>query len=102
MKKSGITEVRQTNQIANYALVEWSGNITISDKAPAEYFPKYRALYENNSVELELLMEWHALPDSWEKMEYEEFLGRCRTLIAGVIRFMGGKTVCLIGRAPIN
>ncbi|OKH53901.1 hypothetical protein NIES2101_09130 [Calothrix sp. HK-06] len=27
LKKLGITEVRQTNQIANYALVEWSDNI---------------------------------------------------------------------------
>jgi hypothetical protein len=31
-------------------------------------------------------MQWHALPDGWEKMEYQEFLGRRRVLIAGVIR----------------
>ncbi|RUS93959.1 hypothetical protein DSM106972_094960 [Dulcicalothrix desertica PCC 7102] len=86
LKTLGITEVRQTNQIANYALVEWSENITISDKAPADYFPEYRKLYKDNPAELELLMQWHALPDGWDKMEYGEFLGRRRILIAGVIR----------------
>ncbi|BDA75989.1 hypothetical protein CAL7716_101550 (plasmid) [Calothrix sp. PCC 7716] len=44
-------------------------------------------------------------PDGWEKMEYDEFLGRCRVLIAGVIRFMGGEAVWLGGHlidvAPI-
>jgi hypothetical protein len=86
LKNIGITEVRQTNQIANYALVEWSENIVIKDKAPALYFPEYRDLYKDNPVELELLMQWHALPDGWEKMKYQEFLGRRRVLIAGVIR----------------
>ena len=30
LAKLGIKEVRDTNQIANYALVEWSGNIDIA------------------------------------------------------------------------
>ena len=32
LKSLGITETRDTNQIANYALVEWSDNIAISDR----------------------------------------------------------------------
>jgi hypothetical protein len=38
LKTLGITEPRDTNQIANYALVEWSDNISIADSSPAEYF----------------------------------------------------------------
>ena len=34
-----ITDVKQINQIANMALVEWSDNIKISDQPPAEYWP---------------------------------------------------------------
>ncbi|HMM11151.1 MAG TPA: DUF262 domain-containing protein [Bacteroidales bacterium] len=36
-----IIENRETNQIANFALVEWSDNIAISDKAPEEYLLPY-------------------------------------------------------------
>ncbi|MBW4513060.1 MAG: DUF262 domain-containing protein [Scytonematopsis contorta HA4267-MV1] len=86
LKKLGITEVRQTNQIANYALVEWSDNISIADNAPASYFPLYCEQYKNNPAELKQMMEWHALPEGWENMEYEEFLGKRRTLIADIIR----------------
>jgi hypothetical protein len=41
LHRKGITEKRETNQIANFALVEWSDNISISDKAPSEYLPEY-------------------------------------------------------------
>lgn len=86
LKSLGITEVRQINQIANFALVEWSDNIGISGKAPAQYFPLYCKLYKDNPAELKQMLEWHALPDGWENMEYEEFLSRRRNLIAAVIR----------------
>ena len=35
----GITGSTKTNQIANFAFVEWADNIAISDKKPSEYFP---------------------------------------------------------------
>jgi hypothetical protein len=38
--KLGIKDSKQINQIANMALVEWSDNIKISDKAPDEYWPE--------------------------------------------------------------
>ena len=41
LKEMGIISTRDTNQIANYALVEWRDNISISDEAPKEYFNKY-------------------------------------------------------------
>ncbi len=84
LKKLGITEVRETNQVANYALVEWDDNIGISDKSPTDYFPLYARRF--SSEELEQMMEWHALPDGWDRMEYAEFLGERRKLISTVIR----------------
>lgn len=70
----------------SFALVEWSDNIGISGKAPVQYFPLYCKLYKDNPVELKQMLEWHALPEGWENMEYEEFLGRRQSLIAAVIR----------------
>lgn len=84
LKTLGFTEVRDTNQVANYALVEWDDNIGISDKAPFEYLPDYAQRF--NSDELTQMMEWHALPDDWEMMDYIEFLTKRRELIAEVIR----------------
>ena len=84
LKSLGITEARDTNQIANYALVEWSDNIAISDGAPAKYYPKYAARY--STEELKQMRFWHALPDEWEGMPYTEFLHERRKRIAQVIR----------------
>jgi hypothetical protein len=84
LHKLGITEVRDTNQIANYALVEWDDNIGISDKSPSEYFPLYAQRF--TPEELAQMMEWHALPQDWDRMEYTEFLVERRKLIARVIR----------------
>src|SRR6266496_2945458 len=39
LHKVGITETRETNQIANFAPVEWGDNADISDRSPAEYLP---------------------------------------------------------------
>lgn len=84
LKTLGLTSTRDTNQIANFALVEWSDNIDISDKSPAEYFPQYASRFTQQ--ELDRMMYWHALPKGWEKMEYPEFLEARRKGIAKVIR----------------
>lgn len=84
LKKLGITEIRDTNQIANYALVEWSDNIDISDLSPAEYFPRYMARPPDDKMKE--MCYWHALPNSWEEMDYNDFLSVRRKAIAGVIR----------------
>jgi len=83
LKTLGITEVRETNQVANYALVEWDDNISISDKAPSEYFPLYAQRFDPD--ELLKMMEWHALPNGWENMDYPGFLMERRKLISKVI-----------------
>lgn len=83
LNKQGITDTRDVNQIANYALIEWSDNARISDQAPANYIPDMRERF--NARELEKMYELHALPPNWERMDYRDFLIKRRKLMARVI-----------------
>ena len=79
----GFRSIRETNQIANFALLEWNDNIAISDTPPSEYFPKYwNRLTPKERADQAY---WHALPEGWEQMEFEEFLEARRTRMAKVI-----------------
>lgn len=79
----GFRSTRETNQIANYALVEWNDNIAISDTPPSEYLPKYwERLTPKERADQSY---WHALPDGWEGMDYLDFLDVRRKGIAKVI-----------------
>lgn len=80
----GITDIRDTNQTANYALVEWDDNIAIRDTSPAEYYPRYATRF--SAAELDAMAYWHALPGGWQSMSYGDFLEARRKLIAQVIR----------------
>lgn len=84
LQRNGITEQRETNQIANYALVEWSDNISISDIAPADYLSEY--LNRLSPEEKQRMYYWHALPDNWEHMKFEEFLIERRKKMAQVVK----------------
>ncbi len=84
LKRTGITETRDINQIANYALVEWTDNIDISDQPPSEYVPKY--LNRFNKDEIKAMYYCHDLPDNWETMKYEEFLNERRKKITIIVR----------------
>jgi hypothetical protein len=84
LHKIGITELRDTNQIANYALVEWDDNIAISDIPPKDYWPNYAARFSGE--ELKEMMHWHALPAGWQEMDYQGFLIARRPMIAQVIK----------------
>lgn len=81
-----IKSIRQMNQVANQALVEWADNIDISNQEPRVYWP---AQVEDKKIGQERLTKqtwWHALPDDWTRMEYQEFLAARRKLIAAVTR----------------
>jgi len=80
LQKIGITEITDINQIANYAFIEWPDNVDISDLPPAVYFSNYM---ERMSPQMQY---WHAIPDRWENMDYNEFLRKRRKLIARVIK----------------
>ena len=84
LTKLGITETRDTNQIANYTYVEWLDNLKISDQSPAEYVPHLKERFRPD--ELAQMYRLHALPDTWEHMDYREFLQRRRELMAQIIR----------------
>lgn len=83
LMRNGITEQREYNQIANFALVEWSDNIAISDKEPKVYFPIYEQRFTNE--DLNKMKFWHALPENWQEMNYRDFLSERRKLIATVV-----------------
>lgn len=89
LMRNGITEQRDYNQIANFALVEWSDNIAISDKEPKIYLPFYEERFV--ASDLERMKYWHALPDNWQEMEYREFLAERRKRIASVVEDAFGK-----------
>lgn len=92
----GFKSIRETNQIANFALVEWNDNIAISDTPPTEYLPEYwKLLTPKERAEQSY---WHALPEGWEQMEYQDFLDERRKGIAKVIldgfqRLTHGETI---------
>ena len=78
-----ITSTRDTNQIANYAYVEWADNTDISDQPPADYLPAMKGRFSEQEVAH--MYHCHALPDNWENMEYSVFLERRRELMAQII-----------------
>jgi hypothetical protein len=90
LKNLGYEKVQETNQIANYALVEWPDNASISARPPAEYFPDFvqKAKSERGITDdvLRRMMRLHALPDGWETMAYENFLAARRAGMAEVVR----------------
>lgn len=83
LKTLGVSSIRDTNQIANFALVEWGDNAEIGDQAPPDYAPDYKAKF--SASDLERMYYWHALPEDWEKMRYNDFLVRRRELMSQVI-----------------
>lgn len=83
LEKNGVTDQTARNQIANYALVEWSDNINISDSHPREYLPKY---IDRLNGAKESMYYWHALPENWQELPYDEFLLLRRIKIANVIK----------------
>lgn len=84
LQRIGIRERRDINQVANFALIEWNDNVSISDKPPTQYVPVIEARF--SSHELQEMYDLHALPERWYIMDYYQFLEERRRLMAGVIR----------------
>lgn len=84
LQSLGISQNREMNQIANFALLEWHDNVDIKGRDPAAYVPEFSAKF--NSDNLRKMYRWHALPDGWEMMPYSTFLIERRELMARVIR----------------
>lgn len=84
LEKQGIDDRKLVNQMANYALLEWPDNISISDTPPSKYIPLIRKRF--GEAEWRKMCELHAMPDSWENMNYTEFLKARRELMASITR----------------
>lgn len=84
LKKVGIEDRRDVNQVANYTLVEWRDNVETSDRPPAEYAPALEGRF--TPAELTRMYELHGLPEGWYRLPYAEFLAERRRRMAGVIR----------------
>jgi len=84
LEQQGITDLKQINQTANFALLEWPDNLDISDDAPSEYVPKIRPRFSED--DWIVMHRTHALPDGWESVPYDEFLQKRRSLMAQIIR----------------
>lgn len=80
----GIIDLKQINQIANTAAVEWPANLKIGKKSPAEYVPPLD--HALSAAERERLYFWHALPPLWWELAYEDFLIERRSRMAKVVR----------------
>ena len=85
LQRIGVREKRLINQVANYALVEWSDNIKISDRAPSDYVPELEKRFASD--ELQQMYDWHGLPSNWYELDYEDFLKERRRRIALIIKF---------------
>lgn len=80
----GVREKRLINQVANYALVEWSDNIKISDRAPKDYVPALEKRFASD--ELQQMYQWHGLPSNWYELDYKNFVNERKRRIALVIK----------------
>jgi len=82
--RTGITDNRLINQVANFALVEWHDNIAIGDRPPSEYVPEIEARFSRD--ELDEMYEHHALWPGWYREDFLTFLEKRRRRMAEVIR----------------
>jgi hypothetical protein len=82
----GYVQPVDQNQIGNMAIVGWEVNSEISDEPPASYWPRWVQRFAKSEHDLEKMRYWHALPPSWELMDYQDFLTARRRLMATVVR----------------
>ena len=78
-----IANLKEINQIANFASVEWPCNIEIGKKSPADYAKPLDAAL--SAPQRDQLYFWHALPPLWWDLPYEQFLIERRVRMAKVI-----------------
>lgn len=100
-RELGITDIKRFNQIANFAPTDWKTNIAISGKSPAEYWPELKASQMNSPESLARQLHWHAMPENWEHMSFDDFLVERRKLIAQVTR-QGFEQIGISMREPIR
>lgn len=81
-----LRDIKKINQVANFAPTDWNTNILISDRPPKEYWPDLIKDRKMGDEAVAKQRQWHALPEDWIKLGYEDFLASRRKLMAGVVR----------------
>ena len=89
LSEEGFT-LPETNQVANYAYIEWSdNNLNLLKKHPKDYFEELK--HEIPRKNYSNVLKVNALWDDWHLDEYTEFLEKRRKLIAEVIKLAWDK-----------
>lgn len=84
LKKQGIADVKEINQIANLVYIEYKDNINIGDQSPKEYWPLLtKDLTETEKKEI---LEVYELPEKFWELDYAEFLKKRRILMSKKIK----------------
>jgi hypothetical protein len=86
LRSHEIVDRRRVNQVANLAEVGWHENTTIGGQNPSVYVPRLRDQLGIDDNRWGRMCAEHALPLSWERMEYDEFIRQRRTRMAELIR----------------
>jgi hypothetical protein len=81
-----ITNIKRVNQVANFAPTDWVTNNFISDRPPSEYWPELVEKRVLKGKTLENQCFWHALPNNWAALSYDDFLAERRVLMSAVTR----------------
>ncbi|AZR74361.1 hypothetical protein BBF96_13765 [Anoxybacter fermentans] len=84
LKKFGITDVKNINQIANLIYLEYKENINISDKPPREYWLELTSSLTDE--EKNEILKKYDLPQNFWELEYNTFLKERRILMAKGIK----------------
>jgi hypothetical protein len=82
----GYKDIKKINQVANFAPTDWDTNILISDRPPEDYWPELIKARKMGESALAKQHRWHALPEDWTTLKYEDFLVARRNLMATVVR----------------
>ncbi|MFO0649323.1 MAG: DUF262 domain-containing protein [Polyangiales bacterium] len=81
-----IRDRKRVNQVANLADVGWYENAVIGARSPARYVPEVRARLAIDDELWGRACAEHALPPTWETMDYDVFLAERRRRMADLIR----------------
>jgi hypothetical protein len=84
LERQGVKDLKQINQLANFALLEWPDNLDISDAPPQEYIPRIRERF--SPEDWDRMHYQHALSPNWESDSYDSFLNQRRIQMAAIIR----------------
>ncbi|MBE6140033.1 MAG: DUF262 domain-containing protein [Firmicutes bacterium] len=87
LKENNIFAIKKINQVANYAFIDTTINIDISDDAPDKYFPIILNNYKKEEFEENL--KQNCIPQNiikYNYRHYDKFLKERRILIANYIK----------------